>query len=395
MSGRGYLVIADITGYTRFLTGSELDHAEGVLSDLFEVIVERLEAPLVLSKVEGDAFFAYADDAAVLAPGQVMDCLEALYFGFRDRLTSIVDNTTCACRACSNAGRLDLKFIVHHGEYVVQQVAGGEELAGPDVILAHRLLKNDVVERTGVASYALFTAAAAESLALDELREDGRAHAEDVDAFGRVDGVVVDFGDRWARHHAENEVVVADDALWMPPVERLLPFDLEAAWEAYFNPDTQTRWNTTTDGIARVKGDPKRIRVGAVDHCAHGKRTLVFRYVDVRPLRHATIDCAIPLNGVARWTVSFAPEAGGTRVAVRSARPVGPNWLATRLLRLSGVLGQRRRIRAQFTEELRLLEGYLAATHRPSAPRAATASLGPDRIGAAARRLSAGPAVDD
>jgi len=40
--------------------------------------------------------------------------------------------------------RLHLKVIAHHGQAVCKHVRGFEELAGPDVILAHRLLKNTV-----------------------------------------------------------------------------------------------------------------------------------------------------------------------------------------------------------------------------------------------------------
>ena len=34
----GYLVLADISGYTSYLAGVELDHAQGVLTDLLETI---------------------------------------------------------------------------------------------------------------------------------------------------------------------------------------------------------------------------------------------------------------------------------------------------------------------------------------------------------------------
>jgi hypothetical protein len=39
---------------------------------------------------------------------------------------------------------LKLKAILHHGEFIRKQMGGGSELAGPDVILAHRLLKNSI-----------------------------------------------------------------------------------------------------------------------------------------------------------------------------------------------------------------------------------------------------------
>jgi hypothetical protein len=125
----GYLIIADLSGYTHFLKGSELDHAQEIMEDLFAAILEHLEPPLFLSNIQGDAFFVYSPDNALLARSQIMDSLEALYFSFRTRLNLIVANTTCRCRACSNAVELDMKFIVHHGEYAAQEIANRRELA--------------------------------------------------------------------------------------------------------------------------------------------------------------------------------------------------------------------------------------------------------------------------
>lgn len=360
MSERGYLIIADITGYTRFLTGSELDHAQGVLTDLSAAILEHLKSPLALSNIQGDAFFAYSADNDILSSGQIMDSIEALYFSFRERLNSIVYNTTCRCRACANVGNLDLKFIVHHGEYASEELANRRELSGPDVILLHRLLKNDVKQQTGVSSYALFTSTAVDALDLEELKEDARPYATEVEDFGRIEGAVINLNDRWKSQHATSEIAVGDDELWMEPISHALPFGVETVWEAWWNPQIQSRWNATTEGISRVRGDPKRIRIGAVDHCAHGNETLVFRYVDVRVLKHVTVDCAIPLNGVVRWTVALRSENSGTRITVRCAPPKGPNFLATAMLRLTGKLVYKRKLQTQFSEEMKLLEAYLS-----------------------------------
>ena len=49
------------------------------------------------------------------------------------------------------APRLDLKLFVHHGPYVRSRIAGRDELAGTDVILAHRLLKGAASRRTAMA----------------------------------------------------------------------------------------------------------------------------------------------------------------------------------------------------------------------------------------------------
>ena len=42
----GYLVLADISGYTLYLAGVELDHAQGVLADLLETIVASFKSLL-------------------------------------------------------------------------------------------------------------------------------------------------------------------------------------------------------------------------------------------------------------------------------------------------------------------------------------------------------------
>ena len=39
----GFLVLADLTGYTAYLAGSELEHAPTIAGDLLETIVGRLD----------------------------------------------------------------------------------------------------------------------------------------------------------------------------------------------------------------------------------------------------------------------------------------------------------------------------------------------------------------
>ena len=55
----GYLVLADISGYTSFVAKTEIEHADIALSMLLETIVEKLSACLIISKLEGDAVFCY------------------------------------------------------------------------------------------------------------------------------------------------------------------------------------------------------------------------------------------------------------------------------------------------------------------------------------------------
>lgn len=153
----GYLVLADISGYTSFVAQTEIEHAGLALSYLLETIVEKMSSLLTISKLEGDAVFAYMEESRLQQGKSLLDLVDHTYLAFRDRALTLYDQATCACRACQALPTLDLKFVVHHGEFVMQQVAGIRDLLGTDVNLIHRLLKNGVSEATGWKGYALFT----------------------------------------------------------------------------------------------------------------------------------------------------------------------------------------------------------------------------------------------
>jgi hypothetical protein len=152
------MVLADISGYTDFITNREVSllHAEQIITDLLESMIDRTEHPLILNKLEGDAAFLYAEsgDDRAAAVRDVLLQTSALFSAFEARLARIRDErANCGCDACANVSNLRLKAFVHGGEIAVKQVRQFEELAGEDVILIHRLMKNHVVGR----EYVLLT----------------------------------------------------------------------------------------------------------------------------------------------------------------------------------------------------------------------------------------------
>ncbi|PYM93033.1 MAG: hypothetical protein DME04_13370 [Candidatus Rokuibacteriota bacterium] len=154
---QGYLVLADISGYTSFLTHTELEHAHGIVAELTSLVIARLGDPLRFVELEGDAVFAYAPAAAFADPERLLDMIKACYVAFQLRLDEMRRATTCTCSACAAIGALDLKFIAHLGCFVLQETPTGAKPIGPDVILVHRLLKNRVIEMLGTRAYALLT----------------------------------------------------------------------------------------------------------------------------------------------------------------------------------------------------------------------------------------------
>ena len=153
----GYLVLADISGYTSYVAQTEIEHADMALSYLLETLVEQLSSLLTICQFEGDAIFAYLEESKLEETKCLLDLIDQTYLAFREKALELYAGATCPCRACKALPTLDLKFMVHHGDYVIQQLAGIYQLLGTDVNLIHRLAKNHVSESTGWKGYALFT----------------------------------------------------------------------------------------------------------------------------------------------------------------------------------------------------------------------------------------------
>jgi hypothetical protein len=175
----GPLVMADISGYTGFLSQVTTAHADdafadgnvpdayALISSLLDTIVTAMTPPFTLAKIEGDAVFAYADSLDGFPHGaDVLRCLGACYAGFRERLGSARDVWSCRCDACARVDTLDLKFVLHAGSFFIHPVAGGTELVGSEVVLVHRLVKNHARDLVGARPYAMFTSAAQQLLSI-------------------------------------------------------------------------------------------------------------------------------------------------------------------------------------------------------------------------------------
>jgi Protein of unknown function (DUF2652) len=162
MSDEGFLVLADISGFTAFVTNVELEHGAQVISVLLETVIDRLAPPLEIQELEGDAVFAIGADHLVDSR-RVPTALIDAFRGFKETQRKLALDDSCSCGACRQTAYLNLKLIAHHGRFVRQTVGGRSRVAGPDVILAHRLLKNPV-DATG---YFLFTGPALERAGVD------------------------------------------------------------------------------------------------------------------------------------------------------------------------------------------------------------------------------------
>jgi len=318
----GTLLLADLSGFTSFLATTELEHAHHILLELLQLVVERLRSTLTIIEIEGDAVFAYAPDGTLPTGPALLELVEHTYAAFLGRVEAIRMHTTCGCSACRAIPILDLKFIVHHGEYILQAVTGTPKPLGSDVNLVHRLLKNRVGETTGWKAYALLTAPAVQSLGLPT--EGMHEQVETFPDLPEVRTYSLDLRSRLQElQRLRGAVVTERDADAVFRVD--LPAPPAVVWDWLNDPQRRTLWlGLHVDAIASAGG---RRGVGTKTHCTHGTKVeSIHTILDWRPLESFTEEIASPKDDrpEALNTISLEPIDGGTRVTSRYRILVSP-----------------------------------------------------------------------
>lgn len=312
---RGCLVLADISGYTRYLAGVELEHSHDVLADLIGVVARGLTAVGTLAKLEGDAVFVCDRDGAT--DGETLLAgLDAAYFAFAARRRTIAVRTSCQCEACARIPELDLKLIAHYGLFVEHVVAGSSEVVGSDVIVAHRLLKNDVADSTGIRAFALITAGCATGLGIDPTELGLRAHSEHYEDVGTVEGWVRDLGLRWQEAEQREPVRIGEDEADFEATGSCVA-PAGRVWDAVVSPAGILAWKV--GATAAEMSNPSGARgVGSVTHCVHGRQAFDQEILDWRPFSQFSYRETGPY-GPFLWTIELSEdtEPSVTIVAIR------------------------------------------------------------------------------
>lgn len=185
---KALLLIADIGGYTRFMKQHRfgLAHAQDTVAQLLEAVIDAA-GRFKLAKLEGDAAFFYAtgEDFTAFAR-QVADIRRA----FVAKKQQLIIDRMCTCDGCMQVAGLTLKFVAHAGEIAFQKVKRFTELAGVDVILVHRMLKNEVP----VPEYVLMTDTVLGKLD-PELRRFAHGLEHDFEGMGRTPTHYIDLNE--------------------------------------------------------------------------------------------------------------------------------------------------------------------------------------------------------
>ncbi|WP_265243692.1 DUF2652 domain-containing protein [Muriicola sp. Z0-33] len=143
MMPNSLLFIPDISGFTKFIQTTEVEHSQHVIAELLEVLIEANTEELRLAEIEGDALFFYKE-GEVLSQERLLAQMETMFTAFHSHLKMLEKNRICPCNACSSAPDLQLKIVAHCGELQYIEVQGRRKPFGQQVIEAHRLLKNSI-----------------------------------------------------------------------------------------------------------------------------------------------------------------------------------------------------------------------------------------------------------
>jgi hypothetical protein len=312
MTQQGFLIISDITGYSKYVNESELEHARDSLTALLNLLIDHTQSPLVLSKLEGDAVFSYAPAGGFLQGQSLLDMIETTYASFRKALELMVLNTTCPCNACRNLPNLDLKFFVHYGDYMTQKLGNFTELVGNDVNLVHRLAKNHIKEETGCKAYAAFTESVFEALGLADFQNSLISHREAFADVGEVQMYVHDMHTVWERLKDRVRIEVRPEAALLVR-EYVFPVPPSILWEYLTKPE----YRAIVLGASKVELLNLAQGCSAVDsvyYCYHGKMQSNQCIVDWEPFEEYTIDSATPIGVNFNMTFKLEPVKDGTRL---------------------------------------------------------------------------------
>ncbi len=138
------LFIPDISGFTKFIHSTEVSHSQHIIEELLEVLIDANEMDLQISEIEGDAILFYRTGKAPSA-AEIIAQVEKMYISFHAHLKKYETQRICQCGACANVNGLALKFIIHYGDISRKQVKSFSKLFGKDLVVAHRLMKNEIV----------------------------------------------------------------------------------------------------------------------------------------------------------------------------------------------------------------------------------------------------------
>ncbi len=137
------IFIPDISGFTKFVNDTGIQQSRTLIADLLEIIIEANVLDMELSEIQGDAVLFYRLGPPPAIQDVINQCKQ-IFLDFQNYLKIVERDRGSALSESLSGSNLTLKVIVHYGRLSVTLIRNHVKLMGKDVIIAHRLLKNNV-----------------------------------------------------------------------------------------------------------------------------------------------------------------------------------------------------------------------------------------------------------
>lgn len=347
---RGYFVLADISGYTSFMASNELDHVQGILNNILTLIIRQLTPPLTLIEIEGDAVFAFTPQTKMRRGETLLELIETTYVAFRDRQKTMQRNATCECNACQTISNLDLKFIIHYGEYVLQDVMGRDKPIGSCINLSHRLLKNKVSEATGWRGYVLCSEVAMKQMQV--WPNAMYAELESYEHLGDIQTYSINLDARYKELTEDRRTLLKEEEADVALTHHF-PASPATVWDWLNDPPKRTIWMKGSSWAVKDRPDG-RTGAGTHNHCSRYR--FIEEILDWRPFEYFTVRYS---RGFLKLIITgmLKPTEEGTRVHWNMKfDSSGPRWLLCPICKLIALRLMRMRQCFQTVERLIVAE---------------------------------------
>ncbi|MBC8433724.1 MAG: DUF2652 domain-containing protein [Desulfobacterales bacterium] len=185
MENQALIFIPDISGFTKFVTKCEINHTNHIISNLINIILDSNPLDLKVSEIEGDAVLFYFKGMPPKKE-EIIQQSKRMFIDFHTNLKAMERNFFCKSGSCTTASNLTLKFIVHYGVCKEVPIHNSPKLMGSDVILAHKLLKNNIPEREYILLSEKYLKSQQSKLIIEEDWVDIKSNIENFENFGEI-----------------------------------------------------------------------------------------------------------------------------------------------------------------------------------------------------------------
>lgn len=146
-----FFCVPDITGFTKLMASADINFTRQVIPVLLRKLIDNNILKMNIAEIEGDAIFFYRTGRLPTINRVTRQC-KIFYDTFNNYIASLkkADEENYHKHL---KGQIGLKVVIHYGHINTSLIKGRMKLIGQDVIIVHKLLKNNIEEK----DYILFT----------------------------------------------------------------------------------------------------------------------------------------------------------------------------------------------------------------------------------------------